>query len=336
MTRQEIQAFIDNKTKPLGSLGKLESLAARIALLQDNPRPELNKPVMLVFAADHGLAKEGVSPYPQEVTWQMVMNFLSGGAAINVFCKNSGMDLKVIDSGVNYDFQNLPGLVHAKIARGTASMLQGPAMTAGECHQALDKGASIVQEEIDQGSNIIGFGEMGIGNTSAAALLMHRYCDIPIDQCVGAGAGLDTSKIRHKKEILRKAAEINRSAQKPQEILAALGGLEIAMMAGGMMEAARQGALILVDGFIATSAMLAADAIAPGTRNYGIYCHCSDESGHRKMLDFLEGEPLLNLGLRLGEGTGAALAYPLVSAAAAFLREMASFEEAGVSSESPE
>lgn len=334
MTEKEVQKAIDNKTKPPGSLGQLERLAKHIALIQGSLKPELKNPVMLVFAADHGLATEGVSLFPQEVTYQMVLNFLQGGAAINVFTQNSGMNLKVIDAGVKGTFPEAPGLIHAKIAEGTASSLRGPAMTKEQCAAALDKGAALMQEELYRGCNVVGFGEMGIGNTSAAALLMHRFGGFSLEDCTGAGTGLDDNGIHRKLKILKGAAEANRTAESPREILAALGGLEIAMMTGAMIRAAEEGAILLIDGFIASSALMAADAIQPGTKDKSVYCHCSNESGHRKMLDFLGGEPLLNLGLRLGEGTGAALAYPLVRAAAAFLKDMASFEEAGVSRES--
>ncbi len=322
---------VNNKTKPLGSLGILEDIAIQIGEIQNTLNPELNNPSMLVFAADHGIVAEGVSPYPKEVTSQMVLNFLNGGAAINVFCNQNGIAIKIVDAGVDYDFGNIPALVHAKIAFGTKNMLHEPAMSADECEQAMQKGTELVKAEFENQSNVIGFGEMGIGNTSAAALLMSRVTGIEIEKCVGPGTGLNDQGVRHKTKILQKVLAKYVDLKDTKEILAAMGGFEIAMIAGAMLEAARLNMLILVDGFIVTSALLVAHAINPAILRNSVFCHQSKEPGHEQMLKYLGVKAILNNNLRLGEGTGAALAYPMVKAAVNFLNEMASFEDAGVS-----
>lgn len=323
---------INQKTKPQGALGDLEKIALQVGLIQNTLTPQLSKPTMLVFAGDHGIVESGVSPYPQAVTAQMVHNFLAGGAAINVFARQHGMVLKIVDSGVNHDFPSVGGLIHAKIARGTNSFLTEPAMTLAQCEHAMHKGVEIALAEIAQGCNVMGFGEMGIGNTSAASCLMSVLCGLPIEACVGRGTGLDDEGVKRKADVLRSA--VDRHAlhdATPMQVLAAFGGFEIAMMAGAMVGAAQQRVVLLVDGFIATSALLAAAKLQPNILQYCVFSHCSDESGHARMLQHLEAKPLLNLGLRLGEGTGAALALPLLQAAVNFLNEMASFESAGVS-----
>ncbi len=327
---QEIQKKIDQKTKPLGSLGKLEDIALKISLIQNSLNPELKRPVHLVFAGDHGLAEESVSLYPKEVTAQMVFNFLNGGAAINVFCRQHNIDLKVVDAGVDYDFENHQGIIHCKIARGTNNILKAPAMTIEQCREAMEKGKELVQKEYTQGSNIISFGEMGIGNTSSASLLLHKFTDIPIDDCVGAGTGLDNERIRKKITVLKQAAEKYHPVL-PEEILANFGGFEIAMMAGAILQAKENAMLIIIDGFIATSALLAAYKINAEVLDNCIFSHQSNEKAHKLMLEYLKADALLNLNLRLGEGTGAVLAYPIIKSAVLFLNEMASFDDAGVS-----
>ena len=323
---------INQKTKPQGALGDLEKIALQVGLIQITLIPQLSKPTMLVFAGDHGIVESGVSSYPQAVTAQMEHNFLAGGAAINVFARQHGMTLKVVDSGVNHDFSGVQDLIHAKVAHGTNSFLTEPAMTLAQCEHAMHKGAEIALAEIAQGCNVMGFGEMGIGNTSAASCLMSVLCGLPIEACVGRGTGLDDEGVKRKADVLRSA--VDRHAlhdATPMQVLAAFGGFEIAMMAGAMLGAAQQRVVLLVDGFIATSALLAAAKLQPNILQYCVFSHCSDESGHARMLQHLEAKPLLNLGLRLGEGTGAALALPLLQAAVNFLNEMASFESAGVS-----
>ncbi len=323
---------INQKTKPQGALGDLEKIALQVGLIQNTLTPQLSKPTMLVFAGDHGIVESGVSPYPQVVTAQMVHNFLAGGAAINVFARQHGMALKVVDSGVNHDFADTLDLIHAKVAYGTNSFLTEPAMTLAQCEQAMRKGAEIAQAEVAQGCNVLGFGEMGIGNTSSASCLMSLLCGLPIEACVGRGTGLDDNGLQRKLDVLRRA--IARHAlhdASPMQVLAAFGGFEIAMMAGAMLGVAQQRAVLLIDGFIATAASLVAAKLQSNILQYCVFSHCSDESGHARMLQHLEAKPLLNLGLRLGEGTGAALALPLLQAAVNFLNEMASFESAGVS-----
>ena len=323
---------INTKTKPLGSLGRLEDLALQIGLIQQSLTPQLSKPTMLVFAGDHGIANSGVSPYPQAVTAQMVLNFLGGGAAINVFARQNGFALRVIDAGVNHVFEAHPDLISAKIGMGTANFLHQPAMTQAQCEQALTCGASIASVEIAAGCNVMGFGEMGIGNTSSASCVMSVLCDLPIEECVGRGTGLDDTGLAQKTITLRQAIKHHAlNGQDSLQTLTTFGGFEIAMMVGAMLSAAEQKALLLIDGFIATTALLVATKVQPNIIDYCIFAHCSNENAHRAMLTHLGAKPLLDLGLRLGEGTGAALVYPLVQAAVNFLNEMASFESAGVS-----
>ena len=328
---KELKHKIDTKTKPPGALGKLEDLAYQIAKVQKTLSPNLKKPTMLVFAADHGISDEGVSPFPKEVTWQMVMNFIGGGAAINVFCKQNNFDLNVVDAGVDHNFPETDGLINAKIAYGTQNMKLTEAMTIEQCKQAMNKGAEIVNEKARLGSNIIGFGEMGISNTSAASLLMSKFCDIPIEETVGKGTGHDAKGMIHKKTILTKVAQLHKDKTSPIEILSAVGGFEIAMMTGAILESYRNDMIILIDGFISTSALLAAHAMQNNILDHCIFTHKSDENGHAKMLEFLNADPVLQLNMRLGEGSGAAIAYPIIESAVNFLNEMASFESAGVS-----
>ena len=327
-----LQAKINNKTKPLGALGRLEGLALKIGLMQNTLSPKLTRPVMMVFAGDHGIVESGVSPYPQAVTQQMVLNFLAGGAGINVFAKQSNMQIRVIDAGVNHVFAPHPGLIDAKIAMGTRNFLAAPAMSAEQCEQALTRGAELTRAEIKTGSNVLGFGEMGIGNTSAAAALMCVLCDLPAGSCVGRGTGLDDAGLQRKVAIIEQALQYHGlDGGDPIPALTTFGGFEIAMMAGAMLGAAEQKAVLIIDGFIATAALLVASKIEPEIMNYCVFAHCSDEAGHKLLLQQLEAEPLLDIGLRLGEGTGAALAYPIMQAAVNFLNEMATFESANVS-----
>ncbi len=329
-----LQAKINGKTKPLGALGRLERLALQIGLIQGTVTPTLRQPTMLVFAGDHGSALSGVSPYPQEVTRQMVLNFLAGGAAINVFARQNGMAVRVIDAGVNYDFGEIPGLINAKIGMGTRNFLEQPAMTMAQCEAAIGKGAALAAQTIAHGSNVLGFGEMGIGNTSSAAIITSKLCKLPLAECVGRGTGLNDTGLQQKRTLLAEAVAKHAIGDDPLEVLATFGGFEIAMMVGAMLGAAEKGALLLVDGYIATSALLVAECLQPALVDYCVFAHESGEPGHALQLASLEVEPLLSLDMRLGEGTGAALAYPLVQAAVNFLNEMASFESAGVSERS--
>lgn len=323
-----LDAAINTKTKPHGSLGMLELLAKRIGLIQKTTRPTLLNPAILVFAGDHGIVAENVSAYPQSVTWQMVENFLAQGAAINVFARQNGCALQVIDAGVNHDFEARDGLINKKVGLGTRNFALVPAMTADECERALQHGADLVAGLL---GNVIGFGEMGIGNTTAAAALMHKLARVPVAECVGAGTGLTPDGVTHKQLVIERAVARHGAAVAPLEILATFGGFEIAMMAGAMLQAAQQRMVMLIDGFIVTSALLVAAKLQPAILDYCVFSHCSDESGHKTMLRLLGAQPLLQLGLRLGEGTGCALAYPLVQSAVNFLRDMATFESAQVS-----
>lgn len=326
-----LQAKIDQKTKPLGALGRLESLALQIGLVQGSLSPQLLRPVVMVFAGDHGIVEAGVSPYPQAVTQQMVMNFLAGGAGVNVFARQQSMAVRVVDAGVNHVFTPHPQLIDAKVAMGTRNFAKQAAMTADQCQQALQVGAQMVAQEVAAGSNVLVFGEMGIGNTSSAAALMAVLCDLPVRDCVGRGTGLDDAGLQHKASVIEQAVKLHQDLDTPLKVLATLGGFEIAMMTGAMLAAAQHRCLILVDGFIATTALLVACRLQPAIMHYCVFGHCSDEAGHATLLQHLKARPLLQLGMRLGEGTGAVLAYPLLQAAVNFLNDMASFESAHVS-----
>jgi nicotinate-nucleotide--dimethylbenzimidazole phosphoribosyltransferase len=327
---------IDTKTKPLGALGRLEDLALQIGRVRGSLTPTLANPHLVVFAGDHGAAKAGISAYPQEVTWQMVENFLAGGAAINVFARANGLGLTIVDAGVAHDFGPRANLLDRKVgAGGTANYLEGAAMTDEECATAMQHGGEIVARLAAEGCEAIGFGEMGIGNTAAASLITHCLSGAPLADCVGRGTGLDDAGLAKKHALLQQALErwTERSDELPDPllVLARYGGFEIAMMVGAMLAAAQRRILVLVDGFICGAAALVAARIAPAFLDYAVFCHASAEAGHRVQLAALDARPLVTLDLRLGEGTGAALAWPLVRAAFAFLNEMASFESAGVS-----
>lgn len=328
---EALQHKIDFKTKPTGALGTLEEIALKISAIQSTLTPKLTSPHMIVFAGDHGLANEGVSAYPQEVTFQMVLNFLGGGAAVNVFCRQHGIELKVVDAGVNHDFESCEGLIHAKIGWGTASALQGQAMTEEEVSQAIASGANIVKEHVGEDCNIIGFGEMGIGNTSSSALIMHYLTKCPISDCVGKGTGVSDEQLEKKTKILTQVIQKQGDLNDPMEILQAVGGYEIAQMTGAFLQAVSDRKVIVVDGFIATAAYALAQRMYPSIENYAVFAHQSDEKGHALFLQSLGVKAVMNLGLRLGEGTGYALAYPLLQSSVNFLNEMSSFESAGVS-----
>ena len=328
---EAIQAIIDQKTKPIGALGALEQLALQAAAIQETLTPAWESPHILVFAGDHGITQEGVSPYPAAVTAQMVLNFVRGGAAINVFCRQHELNLRVVDAGVNYDFSAELPIIHQKIGHGTKNFLHEPAMSLEQVEAAIRAGSLLVAKiSFSTNCNLIGFGEMGIGNTSAAALIMSEICQLPLYFCVGKGTGLDEEGLQHKLSILQKAQAAHPQSKTPLEILQTFGGFEMAQMVGAILQAAENQMLILVDGFIATAAFLVAHALEPNVMDYAVFCHQSDEQGHKRMLEFLKASPLLHLGLRLGEGTGAALAFPLLDAALRFFNEMASFEQAEV------
>ncbi|OWQ93867.1 nicotinate-nucleotide--dimethylbenzimidazole phosphoribosyltransferase [Roseateles aquatilis] len=323
-----LQHRIDRKTKPLGSLGRLETLMLRLGLIQGTEKPRLIDPQLLVFAADHGLAAHGVSAYPSDVTWQMVENFLAGGAAVSVLARQHGLTLSVVDAGVNHSFDPRPGLLIAKIAMGSRDMLEGPAMTVEECATAVAAGKTLLHK---RPGNVLLLGEMGIGNTSSASLLLARLGGYPLADCIGRGTGLDDAQLRHKQAVLARVLERHPRATEPLSALAALGGLEIAMMVGAVLQAALERRVIVVDGFITGAAVMVASRLQPAVLERCVFAHRSNEMGHKLMLDALQVEPLLDMGMRLGEGSGAALTWPLLESACRVLAEMASFDSAGVS-----
>lgn len=326
------QSIIDGKTKPLGSLGLIEALALKVALIQQSAHPRLSKPTIVVFAADHGIAAEGVSAYGQEVTSQMVRNFTNGGAAINVFCRQHDIDLKIVDVGVADRLEASLPIIHAKIRHGTRNFLHEPAMRLQELEQAFFIAQRLVYQSWAEGCNVIGFGEMGIANTTSASAMMSLLTHIPVENCTGRGTGISSEQYAHKLQIIRKVvATYQHMRHSPLDVLQACGGYEIAAMCAAMLAAAEKRMLILVDGFIASVAFLLAYLLCARVRDYAVFSHLSDEQGHAFLLKYLGVEPLLRLGMRLGEGTGCALAYPLVVSAVSFFNEMASFEEAGIS-----
>jgi nicotinate-nucleotide--dimethylbenzimidazole phosphoribosyltransferase len=340
----DLQHKINNKTKPPGSLGLLEDIALQAGLIQGTLNPVITQPHIVVFAGDHGIAKTGlVNPYPQEVTAQMVLNFLNGGAAINVFCRQHNITLQVVDAGVNYELvpastqlrvKNGEIFINAKLEYGTDNYLTGPAMAEEAALQAIEKGKAIVKTIADRGSNCIGFGEMGIGNTSSASLIMSAVTGLPVSACVGRGTGTNNEQLQTKISTLEQVHALHQLQQlhdQPITLLSRVGGFEIAMMTGAYLQAAEQKMIIVVDGFIASAALLLAKLIEPAVMDYCIFAHTSGEHGHEQMLQYLQAKTLLHLGMRLGEGTGAALAIPLIQSAVNFLAEMASFESAGVS-----
>jgi len=328
---EALQIKLDHKTKPVGSLGQLERIAFQVGRIQKSLSPVLSKPMLVVVGGDHGITAEGVSPCPAEITWQQMLNFLRGGGGCSLFARQYGMEMKVVDAGCNYDFKPHPDLIDCKVRKGTRNFLYEPAMSREECEKSLQNGADLVAEIYKNGTNVVAFGEMGIGNTSPASVLMSKFCDIPIETCVGPGSGLTTEGVVNKTAVLKKAIENVVVSDHPVDILAAFGGLEIAFIAGGMLKAAELGMLIIVDGFIITSSLLAAQAINRNVLDYCLFSHQSKEGGHKLMVEFLKGDPILDLDLRLGEGTGAAIAYSIIEGAVAMLNEMTSFDEARVS-----
>ncbi|NQX91261.1 MAG: nicotinate-nucleotide--dimethylbenzimidazole phosphoribosyltransferase [Flavobacteriales bacterium] len=329
--KDQIQKKIDLKTKPVGALGMLERIALQVGTVQNSLSPKLSNPALVVFAGDHGIAKDGGSAYPQEVTFQIVFNFLQEGAAINVFSKQNHFNLTIVDAGVNYDFEDQPKLLDQKVGYGTKSFLNDKAMSDEDFQSCLNKGRMVVENIASGNTNIIGFGEMGIGNTSSSAMIMSYLCNLPIQDCVGRGTGVDDEQLKKKISILEQAKENHGHLKTVEEVFSTFGGFEMAQMCGAMLEASNKNMIILVDGFIASAVFLAASKMDPNIFQNAIFCHESDEKGHKLLLQYLEADPILKLGLRLGEGTGCALAYPLVESAVNFLNDMASFESAGVS-----
>lgn len=321
---------INNLTKPKGSLGILEELALQIGLIQQTLSPTLKHPQNIIFAADHGIVEEGVSLSPKEITWQQISNFLHGGAGVNFLCRQHGFTLKIVDAGVDYDLPYEKGIINMKVRKGTRSYLHEAAMTEEEMELCLERGAEVVRRCHEEGSNILSFGEMGIGNTSSSSMWMTCFTDIPLKECVGAGSGLDNAGIRHKYEILKQALDNYRGDGSPRDIIRHFGGLEMVMAIGAMLQAAELKMIILVDGFIMTNCILAAGKLHPEVLDYAIFGHCGDESGHKLLLEKLNANPLLHLGLRLGEGTGAICAYPIVVSAVRMINEMDNFAHAAI------
>ena len=329
-----IQEKIDNLNKPKGSLGRLEELAMQICLIQQTLTPSLDHPCHLLLGGDHGIEREGVSVSPREVTWQQMINFTRDGGGVNMFCRQHGFKLRIVDAGVDYDLSAVEGIINRKIARGTKNFLYEPAMSEEEFNQAIQIGSNLVDDCYAEGCHILSIGEMGIANTSPSSIWMHLFGNIPLKDCIGAGAGLDTPGIRHKFEVLSKAVEqFNRSNEQPFKPIITLryfGGFEMIAAIGAMLRAAELHLIILIDGFIMTACALATIRLYPASQDYMIFTHCGDESGHQKMLDIIGAKPLLHLGLRLGEGTGALCAFPIIDSAVRMMNEMNNFQNANI------
>lgn len=327
---EALQDKIDNLTKPKGSLGTLEKIAMQIGLIQQTLTPSLLHPVNVIYASDHGIADEGVSKSPKEVTRQVIHNFLNGGAGVCFLARQHGFEIKIVDGGVDFDFPPVPRLIDRKIRKGTRNFLYEAAMTEEEMWQAIRYGADIVTDCYREGCNVISFGEMGIGNTAASSMWMTCLTGIPLIDCVGAGSGLDSKGVQHKYSILRQALDHYTGGNSPEEVIRYFGGYEMVMAVGGMLRAAELKMVILIDGFIMTNCVLAASRLYPAVLPYCIFGHCGDEAGHKRVLDALHVKPLLDLGLRLGEGSGSVCAYPIVDSAVRMINEMHSFKQAAV------
>ncbi len=332
-----IQEKIDNLNKPKGSLGRLEELAMQVCLIQQTLEPTLAHPCHLLLGGDHGIEREGVSVSPREVTWQQMINFTRGGGGVNMFCRQHGFKLRIVDVGVDYDLSNVEAIIDRKIARGTKNFLYEPAMTEAEFDQAIQVGADLVDDCISEGCRVLSIGEMGIANTSPSSIWMHLFGNIPLEECIGAGAGLNTPGIRHKYEVLKKAVDgfnklngLNEQPINPIIPIRYFGGFEMVAAIGAMLRAAEQHLIILVDGFIMTACAIAAIRLYPAAQDYMIFTHCGDESGHKRMLEIVNAKPLLHLGLRLGEGTGALCAFPIVDSAVRMINEMNNFQSAKI------
>ena len=328
-----IQEKIDNLNKPKGALGRLEEIAMQVCLIQQTLSPCLTHPCHLLFGGDHGIEREGVSVSPREVTWQQMKNFTHGGGGVNLFCRQHGFKLRIIDVGVDYDLSAVEGIIDRKIARGTKNFLYEPAMNETEFDQAIQVGSELVDDCIVEGCKVLCIGEMGIANTSPSSIWMSLFGNIPLIECIGAGAGLNKPGIQHKYEILSKALTRYQSNEPhPTSItpLRYFGGFEMIAAIGAMLRAAEQHLIILIDGFIMTACAAAAIQLYPNAKDYMIFTHCGDESGHKRMLDMLEAKPLLHLGLRLGEGTGALCTYPIIDSAVRMINEMNNFKNAQI------
>ncbi|NQZ21160.1 MAG: nicotinate-nucleotide--dimethylbenzimidazole phosphoribosyltransferase [Colwellia sp.] len=334
---EKIQATIDGKTKPVGALGQLEDTARTIARVQYSssvpvqPALNINKPSLFIFAGDHGVAAQGVSIAPSEVTSQMVANFASGGAAINVFCQQLGWQLSVVDAGTLSPSASYNNVIDQRLGNITEPLNSSPAMSLAQVDLGFEKAARLIEQTAKSGSTLVAFGEMGIGNTTSASAIMAAIMGIPASECVGRGTGVSDEIVKRKQHVIEQALALHHGElTHAKSILACLGGFEIVQITAAMLAAAEQNMLVIVDGFICTAAAMLAVQINENVKDYMIFAHCSGEQGHQKMLDYLNVKPLLNLGLRLGEGTGAALALPIIQAAAAFYNDMASFAQAEV------
>lgn len=329
-----IKDRIDNLNKPKGSLGRLETLALRICLMQHSMEPELKHPCHILFGGDHGIEREGVSVSPREVTWQQMINFTRGGGGVNVFCRQHGFELVIVDMGVDYDLSAYKSVVNRKVANGTENFRYGPAMTAGQFDKAIDTGAEMVDRCFEKGCNIICFGEMGIANTSPSSIWMSLLGNLSLAECIGPGAGLNASGVSRKYEILSEAvarfSAENAAGADVETIIRYFGGFEMVGAIGAMLRAAERKMIVMVDGFIMTACALAASRLYPEVTEYMIFGHRGDENGHKKMLALMEADPILDLGLRLGEGTGALCAFPIIDGAVRMINEMGNFENANI------
>ena len=329
-----IQEKIDNLNKPKGALGRLEELAMQICLIQQTLEPSLAHPCHLLLGGDHGIEREGVSVSPREVTWQQMINFTRGGGGVNMFCRQHGFKLRIVDVGVDYDLSKVDGIIDRKIARGTKNFLYEPAMSEEEFDRAIQIGSDLVDDCAAEDCRILCIGEMGIGNTSPSSIWMSIFGNIPLKDCIGAGAGLNDDGIRHKYEVLSKAVSRHQSYLSPLTShllpLRIFGGFEMIAAIGAMLRAAERHLVILVDGFIMTACAMAAIKLYPASQDYMIFTHCGDESGHKMMLDIIDAKPLLHLGLRLGEGTGALCAFPIIDSAVRMMNEMNNFDNAKI------
>ena len=331
--KEAIQEKIDNLNKPKGALGRLEEIAMQVCLIQQSLTPSLTHPCHLLFGGDHGIEREGVSVSPREVTWQQMINFTHGGGGVNMFCRQHGFKLRIVDVGVDYDLSAVEGIINRKIARGTKNFLHEPAMSEAEFEQAIQVGCDLVDECIAEGCKILCVGEMGIANTSPSSIWMSLFGNIPLADCIGAGAGLDKPGIQHKYEVLSQALTHYQTYEpQPTPItpLRYFGGFEMIAAIGAMLRAAEQHLIVLIDGFIMTACAAAAIRLYPAAKDYMIFTHCGDESGHKRMLDMVGAKPLLHLGLRLGEGTGALCTYPLIDSAVRMINEMNNFDNARI------
>lgn len=326
ISERALRMRLEAQARPPGSLGRIEDLAVRLALIQQRPDPRAARATLLIFAGDHGLTEDGVSAYPSTVTQAMTQTFLGGRATANAFARAVGAEVVVIDAGIAGDLSSREGLIDAKVHCGTRNAAREPAMTRGEAELALARGAEQAEAAIARGAEVLAIGEMGIGNSASASLLMHRLAPTPLEDCIGVGAGQDAEGLARKRAVLHMAAARS-EATDPLDVLTEFGGYEIAMMAGAIHGAADRATPVVVDGFIATTAALVAVRLRPETRGVCLFAHRSAEAGHDRLLEALSATPLLDLGMRLGEGSGALLALPLLRAACALLTEVASLDD---------